>query len=411
MKCIGIIAEYNPFHKGHAHHIKSIKKIYPNATIIVAMSGAFVQRGEPALLDKWTRAKCAVLSGADIVVELPSHFAISSAEYFANGAVDLLYRLGIDTLSFGSECHDAALLKKGAHILLTKETTSMTTLYMKQGISYANAIRQALQTAMPEGSPLLHMPNTLLALSYIKRIQEKSYPIGILPIARENNHHAKTHYATHPSASYIRHHWEEKKEHPSFLETMFPDCIHAKIATCIAQKKYVNYARYHDTLLLSLRRESLSTLASYMECTEGLEHLLHTSMHAPTYEELLQKIKSPRYTYGRLNRLLANLLLRRTKDVACQIYHTGPTYARLLAMSENGRKKLKHGNTLIPYITKWAPFYHTDSKKDPLTHAIAEGDVCATYMQTYCMTNSFYRTGDIDFTTSPYIQQTAKEVL
>ena len=179
MKTVGIIAEYNPFHNGHAYQIAMAKKITSADYCIVVMSGDFVQRGTPAIMDKYIRAHSALESGADLVLELPVYYAASSAEYFASGAVALLDKLGVtDTLCFGSECGDIAVLSALAEALLdeTPQFKKVLKQQIKSGASYPQARNHALSVTAPHLTGSLHVlqsPNNILGLEYIKALKKR----------------------------------------------------------------------------------------------------------------------------------------------------------------------------------------------------------------------------------------------
>ncbi len=171
MRLVGIVAEYNPFHTGHMYHIEKAKKETAADGVIVVMSGSFVQRGEPAVFDKWTRALHALRGGADLVLELPAVYALSSAEGFARGAVETLKSTGaVDTLSFGSECGDVSLLRRAAHVLETEPPRFKAVLQekLKDGMSYAAAKWAALFSVDEEAAAVLELPNNILGTAYLR---------------------------------------------------------------------------------------------------------------------------------------------------------------------------------------------------------------------------------------------------
>ena len=171
MHIVGVVAEYNPFHAGHQYHIRKAKEETKTEGVVAVMSGNFVQRGEPAVFDKWTRAFHAINSGVDLVIELPTLYALSSAEHFAKGAIETLLATGVvDTLSFGSECGDLQALRKAAQILEEEPDTFKTALKenLKKGNPYASAREKALNSIDEEAGKLLSGPNNILAISYLR---------------------------------------------------------------------------------------------------------------------------------------------------------------------------------------------------------------------------------------------------
>ena len=229
MNTIGIIAEYNPFHKGHAHQLEGLRQKYPEATLLVVMSGDFVQRGTPAIFSKFHRAQWAVMSGADIVFELPSMFAVSSAEYFASGGVRLLHALGCDAISFGASHTQVEELVSVAEVLDHPSTQESLRTLLGQGYSYGTALRKAIQqyysvsTSMntndasgkntSENNSLEtsnHMsildsdPNTILGIEYIRALHRYHIGLDIIPVKRTSSHHNPTLDDSFPSGTALR---------------------------------------------------------------------------------------------------------------------------------------------------------------------------------------------------------------
>ncbi len=229
MNTIGIIAEYNPFHKGHAHQLEGLRQKYPETTLLVVMSGDFVQRGTPAIFSKFHRAQWAVMSGADIVFELPSMFAVSSAEYFASGGVRLLHALGCDAISFGASHTQVEELVSVAEVLDHPSTQESLRTLLGQGYSYGTALRKAIQqyysvsTSMntndasgkntSENNSLEtsnHMsildsdPNTILGIEYIRALHRYHIELDIIPMKRTSSHHNPTLDDSLPSGTALR---------------------------------------------------------------------------------------------------------------------------------------------------------------------------------------------------------------
>ena len=229
MNTIGIIAEYNPFHKGHAHQLEGLRQKYPETTLLVVMSGDFVQRGTPAIFSKFHRAQWAVMGGADIVFELPSMFAVSSAEYFASGGVRLLHALGCDAISFGTNHIQVEELVSIAKALDHPSTQESLRTLLGQGYSYGTALRKAIQqyysvsTSMntndasgkntSENNSLEtsnHMsildsdPNTILGIEYIRALHRYHIGLDIIPVKRTSSHHNPTLDDSFPSGTALR---------------------------------------------------------------------------------------------------------------------------------------------------------------------------------------------------------------
>ena len=229
MNTIGIITEYNPFHKGHAHQLQKLRRAYPEATLLVVMSGDFVQRGTPAIFSKFHRAQWAVMGGADIVFELPSMFAVSSAEYFASGGVRLLHALGCDAISFGASHTQVEELVSIAKALDHPSTQESLRTLLGQGYSYGTALRKAIQqyysvsTSMNTNdasgkntsennsletsndmSILDSDPNTILGIEYIRALHRYHIELDIIPMKRTSSHHNPTLDDSLPSGTALR---------------------------------------------------------------------------------------------------------------------------------------------------------------------------------------------------------------
>ena len=272
MNTIGIIAEYNPFHKGHAHQLEGLRQKYPEATLLVVMSGDFVQRGTPAIFSKFHRAHWAVMGGADIVFELPSMFAVSSAEYFASSGVRLLHALGCDAISFGANHTQVEELVSIAKALDYPSTQESLGTLLGQGYSYGTALRKAIQqyysvsTSMntndasgkntSENNSLEtsnHMsildsdPNTILGIEYIRALHRYHIGLDIIPVKRTSSHHNPTLDDSFPSGTALRNAIYSSKQTSSslfrsqdkqqVLDTAYPPYVSLGIDSSISLDK------------------------------------------------------------------------------------------------------------------------------------------------------------------------------
>lgn len=430
MHIIGIVAEYNPFHRGHEHHIKKIKKIYPDALILVTMSGSFVQRGEPALFHKSTRARWALANGAHAVIELPTIYATANAERFAAGAVRLLAALGATTLSFGAETADAPLLWKLATLSRSEQVQDHCKTLLKKGHSYGSALREAIQAAtlQTETSPspsieytsllaiknyetILTGANNILALEYIKSIQTYNLPLKILPIVRSSDHHA-TELTQHlPSGTALRqaiNHIATTTAIPDSIIESFPTSTRTLVTDELQNQNFVNYETYSYLVHYQSRLQSNKSLRTFPDFTEGLDDCWTKASEASTWAKALGQIKSKRYTYSRLQRMGAYTVLNITKALQDAAHEQGPMYARLLGFTDEARPWLKEralildnqaDSTAIPIIQKWAPF--VQEMTSPLTAQLLELDMRATDIQALCMNSDGQRQGHQDYYMSP----------
>ena len=429
MKTIGIIAEYNPFHKGHAHQLQELRREYPEATLLVVMSGDFVQRGTPAIFSKFHRAQWAVMGGADIVFELPSMFAVSSAEYFASGGVRLLHALGCDSISFGASHTQVESLVSVAKALDHPSTQELLRTFLAQGYSYATALRKAVQGFYLESNALENSndmslldndPNTILAIEYIRALHRYHINLDIIPIERTSSHHNQTlddslpsgtalrsaiYASKHTSSSLSRSHNAQQVSDTSFLEEdtfkwhhYVPSMV-APLAIDIVQANYyANLERYYDMIHLTSRILGKEDLQTLQDMSDGLEEAWLTASALSSWTHARESLKSKRYTYARLDRIAAYSLFHRTKEMFQECHQQGPTYGRLLAFNDRGRQYLKEKRSSIPVVQKWAPFCQ---QATGITKALCEQDQLASRLWRLTVENPVYRDSHYDFTTSP----------
>ena len=237
MNTIGIISEYNPFHKGHAYQLEQLNTMHPDSIRIAIMSGSFVQRGEPAYFSKFDRSRWAILSGVDVVIELPIIYSLGSAEIFSTGAIRLMKALHINAISFGTEVDDSHLLKQAAALMNSLECQILIRKELQKGASYGSALRQILTSVIPNGSTLSNSPNAILALEYL-RSASRHYPeIQWIPIHRASNHHdALLQTASLPSGTALRHALQQGQRISEYV----PRAIAADINEMISQGKYTD---------------------------------------------------------------------------------------------------------------------------------------------------------------------------
>ncbi len=338
-----IICEYNPFHYDHQYHIKETRK--QGATHIAAiMSGHFVQRGEPALLNKWARAEMALRNGVDLVLELPTPWAMASAEFFAAGGVALANAMGcVDSLSFGSESGNLSGLQAAAQALTLPDTLAMTKTYLKEGMPYAQAHVSAMRHISGEkAAGLLREPNNILAISYLKALTCSQSGIRPLSIQRKgaghDSHSTNDRFA---SASLLR---------CRIYEGNF-DCLSAwmpKSCLAVLQRETLrgqspaSLFNGERALLSHLRRLSPRHLASIQGVSEGLENRLYTAIrHSTTLEELFSALKTKRYPLSRLRRMVMAAFLGLQKDIASG----KPPYLRVLGFNQAGTEILHQMRT------------------------------------------------------------------
>ncbi len=412
INAVGIIVEYNPFHNGHLHHLHEAKRVSGAPFAIAVMSGNFLQRGEPAIADKWSRAAMAVNSGVDLVIELPAVFSVRSAQYFAAGGVQLLKRLGIVShICFGAETADVARLQQAAQALAQNNTIDALRQEMKTGRTYAASLAAVLSANAGVDGQLLQSPNNLLAIEYLRAIAK--YAPDIIPLAVPRigaGYHDQRITAAIASATAIRAHILQNSGLPPGSPAHF-----AVPATCARQlndllasgKMPVTLASFSSIILAKLRSMSLAEIAALPDVAEGLHNKISdAALQATTAQELLRYIKSKRYTLTRLQRIMVHALIGTTRDKLLQFDQLGPLYARVLAFNDNGRKLLKalESQAAIPVITKTAHYLTSKQQRQsalsPLQAMLAY-DVAATDMYVLGFPNCAHRSGSQDFRFSP----------
>ncbi len=346
MKILGIVAEYNPFHNGHKSHIEESKKAIARETAAVCvMSGDYVQRGEAAIFSKYARAEAAVRGGADLVLELPLPWSLSSAESFARGAVGLLGSLNcVDYLSFGSECGDMAILNSLATALMDPALDITIREELKTGVSYAAARQAALSKSIGGLADYLESPNNILAVEYLKAIYNQRLRIEPLTIKRIGAGHDEK----GGSASDIRSMLEVKKSIKNYVPKEAYEVFHREIEQ---GRGPVTMEHLETAILSRLRMMSESDFTDIPDDSEGLgNRLFAAAREETTLDGVLSAAKSKRYALSRLRRMCMCASLGIKKGQADGL----PPYARVLAANEAGRRAL---NTIsekssIPLITK-----------------------------------------------------------
>lgn len=342
---VGIICEYDPFHRGHARQFALIREALPDAHIVCLMSGCFTQRGMPAVHSPAVRAKAALEAGADLVLELPCAFAVRDAEHFALGGVEIFTRLGFVThLSFGAE-DDIRLLLPAADLLEhpTPAFEDALRSALAEGVSFAAAQGKALEACLPVEDSPWQKPNNILALCYLRAISRLHSPLIPLPVRRAGDYHAQE-LDVWPSATAVR---------KAFWEGDFAAADAASGWNLPHQPVCPPDAL--DTLLLyKLRTARADALAALPDCSEGLEHRLKAcAVQACSREELLETLKTKRYARARLSRLCTHALLDITQEFLKE--HPSPESVRLLGLRRSaGELTAALRESSIPVIAKAA---------------------------------------------------------
>ena len=324
----GIICEYNPFHLGHKKQIDTIRAAHPEGGIVCLMSGNFVQRGAPAIVDKMTRARAAVLSGADLVLELPVTTALSSAEGFAAGGVSVLSGF-CDRLCFGAENADGRALMSVAETLLCPEFSIHLKAQLETGLSFPAARQAALEQMGLNGS-LLAKPNNILAVEYCKAILTTGCAMEPMPIFRGGSYHDTAADAENPSATALRTMVEAGEDWERFVPPAAAECFRG---AAVHRLCYGEMA-----ILYRLRTMTDEEFEALPFGSEGLwRKLMHAARKEATLEDVIASTKSKRYTRTRLDRMVMCAFLGITEQM---LYSSAP-YVRVLGFNHRGREILK----------------------------------------------------------------------
>lgn len=331
MEVVGIVAEYNPFHAGHAFHLAETRRRLGECTAAAVMSGNFVQRGECAVLDKWTRARHALEGGVDLVLELPTVWAVSSAEHFAWGAVSILKEAGANAISFGSESGDGAGLREVAACLDRPEFHTGLRRFLDEGMPFAACRQAVVRDLLGEGpAGLLSNPNDNLGAEYLKAARRLGWEPEAAAIPRRGAGHDGGDHPDYPSASSVR---------------------ERILSGALAADNPAGMKTGERWILSALRTMDESGFAALPDCGEGLSHRLYRAVRqGRMLDEVYAMAKTKRYTHARLRRaaLWGALGLRESDRPG------SPPYLRVLGANERGRALLREmkAKARLPVITK-----------------------------------------------------------
>lgn len=359
MKTIGLITEYNPFHNGHLHHLTKSKKDLDADFVIVLMSGSFVQRGAPAIYDKYVRTDMALKAGADLVLEMPVPFSTASAKEFAMYGISLFSALGIvDSVSFGSECGSLAQLMEIADLLQhePEECSVKLRAYQKSGMTFPEARNKALLNFLPPKSQsILNAPNNILGIEYCRAAMELDSPVSLHTIIREGSgYHDTSMEERILSASAIRKALEENVALTG-MEHSVPSPVfrYMKDETPLFLNDFSSLLNYR---ILQGEKEHPYSIAADMTL-ELAARLRKEQLSFDSFEHRVTSLKSRQLTYTRVSRALLHLLLDiREEDMACYKEQGYASYARILGFRKQAApllSKLKKSSS-IPLITKLA---------------------------------------------------------
>lgn len=333
---VGIIVEYNPFHNGHNYHLKKSKE--KGEVVIAVMSGDFVQRGEPALLSKWERAKSALIMGADIVAELPVFYSVQSAEIFARGAIGILKYLGAEKIIFGSESNDIKKFEQLLNLEENKKFIEELQKNLKEGNSYPTAYNKTVLNFL--GADFSLNSNDILGTEYLRAI--KFWKANIIPytLKREGaNYHSHNFYGNIASASGIRK-LIENKEDFSKIKNFIPEETFEILFKAISENKITNISKFYNLIRYAILSQK-ENLKNIQDVENGFENRLYeNALICENYNDFMKKIITKRFTIGRVQRVLIHILLGITKEITDEAKKNIP-YIRIFGFSQKGREYLK----------------------------------------------------------------------
>ncbi len=389
-KVLGIIAEYNPFHNGHLYHLNKSKESTGSTYTVAIMSGNFMQRGNTALLDKWSRAEAAIKAGVDLVIELPLIYSISSAENFANGAMKILDSLKVvDYISFGAESSNLDALQTCAKVLSEepKKYQSMLSLELNKGLSFPKARENALMMYLNDirtYANILSSPNNILGIEYLKSLENLKSTIKPILIQRfEAGYHDINYAGNIASATAIRN--IVKNGGYDILRNLLPESTYSILVENIQNGHIIpDLSVFEKQIIYKLRSMDISEIANLPDVSEGLENGIKNAANScNSIVEFLNIVKSKRYTSTRIQRILLYALLGITKkDMELSKKISSP-YIRVLGFNKRGRfllSEIAKANPKLEIITSVKKFMDSTSNKNLKT--FFEKDIWATNVYT-----------------------------
>ena len=409
---LGIIAEYNPFHNGHLYHLKESKKATGAEYTVAIISGNFTQRGSTSIIDKWKKTEMALQNGVDLIIELPVLYSISSSENFAEGSIKILNSLGIiDFLSFGSETSDIKILNNFANILYDepKEYKKILSNYLDTGLSFPKARENALleyiknfedvNTNFDNYQNILSSPNNILGIEYLKAL--KKYKSSIKPVCikrsiADYNSSDISINTSIASATAIRE--LIKNKNFNTIKTVIPEKSYSILADCINSGCIIpDLNCFEKEIIYVLRKMSIKEIANLPDVSEGLEFLIKKAVNScNTLTELLNTIKSKRYTITRLQRILLYALLDISKKDMKLSKEVDSPYIRVLGLNDNGKKlisKIMDKNPNQPLITSVKKF--VDNNSNTSLQTMLNKDIFATNVYSLGFINNSF--ANLDF--------------
>ncbi len=329
MRVVGIIGEYNPFHFGHLYHIQKTKEKFPDSILILALNGCFSQRGDVSILSVEDKVRISLQYGVDIVVQIPTLYGTQSADIFADCAISLLHELGVTDIVFGSETNSIKQISLYAKKQLKQDLHEQMEGYLRIGLNYPTALSKSVGLTKK-----FCKPNDLLGISYAKTVFKNHYEITLHTILRTNSYHDLSSNTGVVSASNIRHKLENQEDVQSFLPKDVYPLIHS--FSSLTLWKMLQYKILTD-----------ANLALYLTVDEGIENRLQKmAPKASSIEEFMRLVKTKRYTYNKLQRMMIHILLGITKE---ENEKASLSYIPIVGFRETGKKYLHEHKCSLPY--------------------------------------------------------------
>lgn len=393
MKVVGLITEYNPFHNGHLLHLQKAVEMTKAEAVVAVMSGNFLQRGEPALFNKWARAEMALRGGVDAVLELPAAFATRSARQFAAGAVRILHATGVVThICFGSEQGEIEPLRRLAGILLQEpqELKKIIKKHLRSGVTLPVAETRALAEyvsstdtdLLASDLALLNKPNNILGIEYLRALAEIDSPVTPVTIARVAAGYHDEQFTAEgiASATSIRKNLEQTGGVMNDVADVVPDAtLHLMKEEAACGRGPVFPERLLPFLLYKLRTMPEEQLTGVLDISEGLEHRISKAgRNLLSLAHFIETIKTKRYTRTRIQRALLYITLGYTREMAQIFDLTGPGYIRILGVSAKGRELIRRmkKTAALPVVTRVFPFMeHPGPTRDMLQFDVLATDI------------------------------------
>ena len=398
---LGIIAEYNPFHNGHLYHILKSKELTKDDYVIALIGGNFTQRGESSIVDKWTKAEMALASGADLVIELPSLYSVSSAENFADGAVKILNSLKVvDHLSFGAECQELNKLNIIANVLYEepKEFKAFLADELSKGFSFPKARENAILSYLKDFSykNILSEPNNILGIEYLKALKKYRSRIKPVLVPRKSSGHLTLDYTSSISSSTSIRNMLKTGNTANLKDALTPSS-YTILKEEINKGHFVrDFSKFEKIALYNLRLMSLEEIKKLPDVSEGLEHLIKkAALSCNTVDDFVNIVCSKRYTKTRIRRILLYALLGISKkdiDISKKVV----PYVRVLGFNDKGKNlvsKIKHKNPSAKIVTSVKKFVDSNGNKN--LQVLMNKDIFATNVYTLGFESDSW--GNLDF--------------